>query len=448
MADEWVDIADPNTTESLIRKHFPKDAADTAIKVAQAESSFNSTASNMNKNGTKDHGLFQINDVNIPKLKTAKVISSPEDLYDPATNVKAAAFLYNQKGFQPWNSSKSKWGASQPKDEWVDVEPTKTIPTPTPKQPSSLKQTISSIAHPTLQALGMAGGAIAGLPLAPETLGLSSVAGAGLGYAGAEQVANKLDELMGIRKPQPLVPELKQAGLDIKTGVEAEMLGQIGGKVISGVAGKLQPMAQRMYGRVAKFSTTINPIERARRITTALEEKLPLTQKGLEKSKGIISELNNRITAQVAAHSEVPVSMRGIANAAEQTMESRIMKQTAPFYQEPMAEAMDVLGRFREGTQVYPETLAQAQQYKVNINRELDSFYQTLQRSPLNVTQLSKLWGAKTKAAIGDQLRSTIYDLVPELRQMNQREGSLIQLNKSLERAVNRITNRDFIAFF
>lgn len=103
----------PASHEDLINKHFPPEAVPTAIRVAKAESTLNPEATNTNKNGTQDSGLFQINDVNIPELQEAGIISSRNDLFDPETNTKAAAYLHSQYGFKPWESSKSKWGPEQ-----------------------------------------------------------------------------------------------------------------------------------------------------------------------------------------------------------------------------------------------------------------------------------------------------------------------------------------------
>ena len=109
-------------------------------------------------------------------------------------------------------------------------------------QQPSWKNTVSQIARPVLQAGGMVAGGLVGAPLAPETLGASSVAGAALGYAGGEQVANKLDEALGLRQAQPVGQELLQAGKDIGTGAALEMGGQVLGKAI--------PMAAKGIGKM------------------------------------------------------------------------------------------------------------------------------------------------------------------------------------------------------
>jgi hypothetical protein len=77
--------------------------------IMMAESGGDPNAINWNKNGTADRGLFQINDINVPNLIKAGIISSKEDLFDADKNRAVAEYLFKQSGFSPWNSSRSKW---------------------------------------------------------------------------------------------------------------------------------------------------------------------------------------------------------------------------------------------------------------------------------------------------------------------------------------------------
>lgn len=83
-----------------IRKTFPEQP-DLMVKVAECESSLIPTAHNttLNKNGTTDGGLFQINSIH-------KVDG---DIFDPATNIQYARKLYDERGTKPWNGSKHCW---------------------------------------------------------------------------------------------------------------------------------------------------------------------------------------------------------------------------------------------------------------------------------------------------------------------------------------------------
>ncbi len=78
--------------------------------IMMAESGGDPNAFNMNRNGSVDVGLFQINSVNVKALKEAGIINSSQDLFDPAKNEAAADWLAGKYGTSPWNSSKSRWG--------------------------------------------------------------------------------------------------------------------------------------------------------------------------------------------------------------------------------------------------------------------------------------------------------------------------------------------------
>lgn len=81
----------------LVSRYFPANQVDNALRIIQAESGGNaSIISPVNRNGTRDVGLFQINDVH--GLSTAA-------RQDPETNVRFAAQLFARSGWQPWSTA-------------------------------------------------------------------------------------------------------------------------------------------------------------------------------------------------------------------------------------------------------------------------------------------------------------------------------------------------------
>lgn len=80
--------------ESLIKKYFP-DNYEMMIKIAMWESSMNPNAVNINRNGTKDVGYFQINSIHGYDESYLKV---------PENNVKVAREIYDKQGYQAWAS--------------------------------------------------------------------------------------------------------------------------------------------------------------------------------------------------------------------------------------------------------------------------------------------------------------------------------------------------------
>jgi lysozyme C len=82
---------------------FSEDIIPTMVCTAKWESSFYSGATNRNRNGSTDYGLFQINDGYW--LGPCRV--SRKQLLDPATNVACALVVYESGGLGSWYGYKA-----------------------------------------------------------------------------------------------------------------------------------------------------------------------------------------------------------------------------------------------------------------------------------------------------------------------------------------------------
>lgn len=99
--------------DDLLSRFFPADQLETARKVMAAESSGNPNAHNPKGGGTGAFGLFQIRGTLHEKdLIKAGIIRDQKDLFDPAKNIQAAAWLYSRSGWAPWEASRAKWGST------------------------------------------------------------------------------------------------------------------------------------------------------------------------------------------------------------------------------------------------------------------------------------------------------------------------------------------------
>jgi len=78
---------------------FPESAIGKMVCTAKYESSFYSRASNRNRNGTTDRGLFQINSTH---LGEAGCPGSSTGLWDPHANAKCALNIYRSQGVNAW----------------------------------------------------------------------------------------------------------------------------------------------------------------------------------------------------------------------------------------------------------------------------------------------------------------------------------------------------------
>ena len=80
--------------EEMIREHFGEHAED-AMKILECENkTWNPRATNHNRNGTIDRGLFQLN----------SAYWGGEENFDPETNIKKARMIFDRAGerWTPW----------------------------------------------------------------------------------------------------------------------------------------------------------------------------------------------------------------------------------------------------------------------------------------------------------------------------------------------------------
>jgi hypothetical protein len=81
--------------------------------------------------------------------------------------------------------------------------------------------------RPTLQYGGALTGGLLAAPTNFIAPGVGSAIGAGLGYAGGNQVADLIDYYLGKQQPKSIARELLEMGYDIPMGATLEMGGQI-----------------------------------------------------------------------------------------------------------------------------------------------------------------------------------------------------------------------------
>ena len=87
----------------LTNIHFKQESA-FALVVMFCESSGYSKATGINKDGSRDQGLFQFNE-RTERWLEKDIYKRDLDMYDPETNVKAARWLSYYDGWHHWNSS-------------------------------------------------------------------------------------------------------------------------------------------------------------------------------------------------------------------------------------------------------------------------------------------------------------------------------------------------------
>jgi lysozyme C len=98
-------LAGRRLTPGEIARHlraagFPESAVGPMVCTAKYESSFYERASNKNRNGSTDRGLFQVNSIHLGGTRGCP--SNGTALFDAATNAKCALAIYKMQGINAW----------------------------------------------------------------------------------------------------------------------------------------------------------------------------------------------------------------------------------------------------------------------------------------------------------------------------------------------------------
>ena len=99
-----VSVPQDGTTESLIRKIAKEECVDPdlVVRVARCESGLNRKAENINTDGSKDRGLFQINSRWHPEV-------SDEEAFDPIFSTKFFCQAFKNGNLKWWDATKQCW---------------------------------------------------------------------------------------------------------------------------------------------------------------------------------------------------------------------------------------------------------------------------------------------------------------------------------------------------
>jgi hypothetical protein len=93
-------IPESEVADLVRQAGFPESVVGKMVCTAKWESSFYERASNRNRNGTIDRGLFQINSIHLGR--TAHCPSGSEAIYDAEANARCAYSIYRIQGANAW----------------------------------------------------------------------------------------------------------------------------------------------------------------------------------------------------------------------------------------------------------------------------------------------------------------------------------------------------------
>lgn len=197
---------------------------------------------------------------------------------------------------------------------------------------------------------------------------------------------------------------------------------------------KVQPMmadaAEGMYQRNLKPANTKNTTVDSTRalVKTGLENSIPISEGGLGKLGGLIDNVNDAIKQKVASYPLKVVSKSKVADRLTKTRDN-FTEQVNPG--DDLAAIDKVEAEFKK-TQPDNIPAEKAQSLKVGTYRQLRGKY-----GQAGAAQV------EAEKALARGLKEELEVQFPEIKGLNAQEAKFLQLDKALEKAVQRIAKRN-----
>lgn len=225
----------------------------------------------------------------------------------------------------------------------------------------------------------------------------------------------------------------------------------------------LSSVAEHLYGRALKPRVTLSVPEARALVQTSLRERLPVTESGLSRHGGLVDSINKDVNGQVrdsgveidpnrvaARIDDIMPAFREQVNpehdvkALEDARAEYLRQHTthAPFTEvrlgpdavPPSQRTLVPTGRTGYTPVVNDVPATAAQEEKVGTYRQLAGKYGELGNADV-----------EAQKALARGIREELGKAIPSIQPLNQREGSLLDLQPHLERAVRRNQNRDVV---
>jgi hypothetical protein len=230
--------------------------------------------------------------------------------------------------------------------------------------------------------------------------------------------------------------KLGRAGQKLSKIGQAIDPGSYPGQIIRGTKKLMVPegIPEKMYRSALKLNTTIPYKDQLNLLKTGLTDKIWLNVKGLEKIESRMSGLRSIIEALVDDAASKGVHLTSVHYL---TSELDKLKDTTFFATDRRAienVKKDILkGQREKGAMLMNPR--DVQNLKKQLNATLESDFGKRTRPVKN----------KALHMIRVASKDFLENIMPEIKQLNKREGAYIALIKAIEQKVNRISNRDLI---
>jgi hypothetical protein len=234
--------------------------------------------------------------------------------------------------------------------------------------------------------------------------------------------------------------QMNEAGTNIQQGDVAKGLGQsVGMGLATAIPTKISDMmkigvpsgaadiAARQYQSALKPSTVLPRSEVQNMVQTGLNNAIPVSPSGIEKLGSMVDDLNQKIAGEIAKNPNQPINKYSVASRLGKTAQ-QFGTQVNP---EGDLNAVSESGNEFLRNQPTDIPASDAQALKQGTYRQLgDKAYGELSSATME-SQKALARGLKEELAIA----------FPELSGLNAQDSQLLNLQDTLQRAVNRISN-------
>jgi len=207
-------------------------------------------------------------------------------------------------------------------------------------------------------------------------------------------------------------------------------------------AGKLTPakLPASMYESAAKFRTGLDKKTRMRITDTALNENIMPTQAGIDKLNNIVDGLNNKVNELIDT-----ATTKGVSVQKEQLyqhlheLQKNVggVKVNAPKDLRIINTYVDAMDQYLDDIGKNTLTPRDLQDFKVDAYKAID-FDRSNLKSIRAIEEANK---AMAKAA-----KAELEKIYPEIKDLNAREGRLLEARPELERSASRIGNLNVVS--
>lgn len=246
------------------------------------------------------------------------------------------------------------------------------------------------------------------------------------------QGAMDIGALMGLKAAAPSL----RAGLSAGAKGAVNTAGNVGSRALLAAGEKVGVTPEKLYASSLKQSTAIPFEQRAANVKTGLEGEYIPNKAGLGKLYDNIDGLNNQISSAIKESSQggKTIPVEDIISRLDDVKQRAI--DSFGDNNNVIAKIEDFATSLRDHPSVVDGAIPidVAQKMKVNTYKQLKNAYGEL-----------KGFEVEAKKAMARGAKEEIVNQIPELKDLNAKDSTLINLEKVLFKAVNRIENRDMV---